>query len=259
MGISGAGKSTLVDILAGKIQGGKATGHILLNGKLVQSEIYRAVEYTAEYFNRRGVVCVSSYNIADYLLDIAMDHELVAKAKTMRRQGGLINHAMSASEITGILTVSCEITVPIERGQFRTTSLTENAYTLKKQKPVYSTSFLTRLRVIIKRNMADPDPRQDAGSPLRRVGGSSSLYWRPLLHCADGSGRALERSLFFLIALPGFSRIPALGAFIKTWTLSVNERSNGYYLPAPFIISTLMFDLIPPRIVLATLIDCISY
>ncbi|KAG0352281.1 hypothetical protein BG005_008262 [Podila minutissima] len=166
---------------------------------------------------------------------------------------------MSASEITGTSAESCETTVPIERGRVRTTSLTEDASTLKKQKPVYSTSFLTRLRVIIKRNLADHDPRQDAGSPLRRVVGSSSLYWRPLLRCADGSGRAPERSLFFVMALPGFSRIPSLGAFIETRTLYVNERSNGYYLPAPFIISTLMFDLIPPRIVLAILMDCISY
>ncbi|KAG0341961.1 hypothetical protein BG000_007409 [Podila horticola] len=35
----------------------------------------------AEYFNRRELDCTASYNIADYMLDIAMDRDLVALVK----------------------------------------------------------------------------------------------------------------------------------------------------------------------------------
>lgn len=245
----------------------------------------------AEHFNRRGLVCPASYNIADYLLDIAMDQELVANAKNYsgtdeekavssghqphlsgntavsRRQGSssLINHALTASEITQTSAKSrgqsYETAVPIEGEGQSTTSLPEDASTLKKQKtcPI---SFLTQLRVIMKRSFQTLI-RDKTLLVLHLVVSVAlgvfigGLYFDVPMDLAGFQNRA--GSLFFMMALLGFSSISALGAFTETRTLYVRERSNGYYPPAPFIISTLLFDLIPLRIVPAIVMGCISY
>ncbi|KAI9240579.1 MAG: hypothetical protein BYD32DRAFT_391687 [Podila humilis] len=197
----------------------------------------------AEYFNRRGLVCPASYNIADYLLDIAMDQELITQSSTESRGQ------------------SYETAVPIEGEGSSTTSLPEDASTLKKQK-TYPISFLTQLRVIMKRSFQTLI-RDKTLLVLHLVvsvvlgvfiGG---LYFDVPMDLAGFQNRA--GSLFFMMALLGFSSISALGAFTETRTLYVKERSNGYYPPAPFIISTLLFDLIPLRIVPAIVMGCISY
>lgn len=41
----------------------------------------RCTNTDAEYFNRRELDCNASYNIADYMLDIAMDRDPVAQVK----------------------------------------------------------------------------------------------------------------------------------------------------------------------------------
>jgi len=83
------------------------------------------------------------------------------------------------------------------------------------------------------------------------------LYFHVSMNLAGFQNRA--GSLFFMLALLGFSSISALGAFTDTRTLFIKERSNGYYPPMPFIISTLLFDLIPLRVIPTLLMGCISY
>ncbi|KAF9582043.1 hypothetical protein BGW38_000738 [Lunasporangiospora selenospora] len=217
---------------------------------------FGATATAAEYFNRRGLVCPNNYNIADYLLDIAMDQELVARARNYveedpekanlatghqvhvsgavsRRSG---NGNGNASEITRTSDErSFETSVRVEdvgSSGSSTVSLPE-AGPSKKQKAVYPTSFLLQLQVLMKRNF------------------QTLIRDKSLLNRAG--------SLFFMLALLGFSSISALGAFTDTRTLFIKERSNGYYPPLPFVISTLLFDLIPLRIVPSIFMGCISY
>ncbi|KAG0344133.1 hypothetical protein BG004_004708 [Podila humilis] len=247
----------------------------------------------ADYFKRRGLVCPNSYNIADYLLDIAMDQELVAKAKgytetdeektalvssgnqvhhgpgaVSRRHGGqtLANVDSNASEITQTSSESrgksYETAVPIEEFGSSTTSLSEDVATLKKQKTVYPSSFLTQLRILMRRNFQTLI--RDKTLLVLHILVSivlgvfiGGLYFDVPMDLAGFQNRA--GSLFFMMALLGFSSISALGAFSETRVLYIKERSNGYYPPSPFVISTLLFDLIPLRIVPAILMGCIAY
>ncbi|KAG0247950.1 hypothetical protein BG011_000695, partial [Mortierella polycephala] len=239
----------------------------------------------AEYFSLRGLVCPNNYNIADYLLDIAMDQDLVAQARsfddsevektalTSSHQthvsgGGVTRrpaHNGNASEITRSSDErSYETSVRMEESGSSgssTVSLPE-ATAPKKQKTVYPTSFLTQLRTIMKRNLQTLV--RDKSLLVLHLAVSvilgifiGGLYFRVPMNLAGFQNRA--GSLFFMLALLGFSSISALGAFTDTRTLFVKERSNGYYPPMPFIISTLLFDLIPLRIVPSILMGSVSY
>ncbi|KAG0056470.1 hypothetical protein BGZ89_002105 [Linnemannia elongata] len=243
----------------------------------------------ADYFQRRGLICPPNYNIADYLLDIAMDQELVAKAKSyddaeaekaggltsghqthlgggnvVSRRGGA-NTNGNTSEITRTSDDrSYETSVRMEEmgSSGSSTASLSDSTTQKKQKTVYPTSFLTQLRVIMLRSFQTLIRNRSllvlhfAVAIVLGifVGG---LYFDVPMDLAGFQNRA--GSLFFMLALLGFSSISALGAFTDTRTLFVKERSNGYYPPMPFIISTLLFDLIPLRIIPAILMGSVSY
>ncbi|KAG0010685.1 hypothetical protein BGZ80_001261, partial [Entomortierella chlamydospora] len=242
----------------------------------------------AEYFNRRGLVCPTNYNIADYLLDIAMDQELVAKAKSYQGSDldekaaistGHQTHAPgnnisrrgvngNSSDITRTSLTSneqsYETAVRIDSGSIDNNSTASGSDSVsgKKLKTVYPTSFLTQLQVIMKRNFQTLV--RDKSLLVLHVAVAiilglfiGGLYFKVTMALAGFQNRA--GSLFFMLALLGFSSISALGAFTDTRTLFIKERSNGYYPPTPFIISTLIFDLIPLRIVPAILLGCISY
>ncbi|KAF9914590.1 hypothetical protein BX616_007976 [Lobosporangium transversale] len=249
----------------------------------------------ADYFIQRGLVCPPNYNIADYLLDIAMDQELVAKAKSFNdgsenEKAGLSTghqthisgnavsrravsngnsnnnsrNALQHNNASDITRNSYETSVPIEEeGSARssTASFSEEG-ARKKQNTVYPVSFLAQLQVIMKRNFQTLI-RDKSLLVLHLavaivlgvfIGG---LYYQVPMNLAGFQNRA--GSLFFMLALLGFSSISALGAFTDTRTLFIKERSNGYYPPLPFVISTLLFDLIPLRIVPSIFMGCISY
>ncbi|KAG0084709.1 hypothetical protein BGZ92_009639 [Podila epicladia] len=250
---------------------------------------FGATNTAAAYFGRRGLVCPTNYNIADYLLDIAMDQELVTKAKSYIESGdekvarttGAQTHASgnavarrgvngtNNSEITRTSSEASnertyETSVPMEEFESNssTASLSESGPTGKKKKTVYPTSFLTQLRTIMKRNFQTLI--RDRSLLVLHLGVAivlgvfiGGLYFKVGMDLAGFQNRA--GSLFFMMALLGFSSISALGAFTEIRTLYIKERSNGYYPPMPFVISTLLFDLIPLRIVPSILMGCISY
>ena len=240
----------------------------------------------ADYFNRRGLVCPPNYNIADYLLDIAMDQNLVAQARDynddleIEKTGHASGHQVHVSgnavsrrpgnnmqgNASDTTRTSHETSVPMEEAESSgssTASLSgSNVTPLKKQKTVYPTSFLTQLNTLMKRNFQTLI-RDKSLLVLHLavavvlglfIGG---LYFQVPMNLAGFQNRA--GSLFFMLSLLGFSSISALGAFTETRTLFIKERSNGYYSPTPFIISTLLFDLIPLRIVPSIIMGCISY
>ncbi|KAG0257668.1 hypothetical protein DFQ27_005006 [Actinomortierella ambigua] len=234
----------------------------------------------AAYFNRRGLECPPNYNIADYLLDIAMDQKMLEQAKSYgpdledekaASTGLEALHTTEAVRRTGsIINGKAEVNVPIDdetqiaggsSGSSRT-SLSEMDTPGRKKPHAYATSFLGQLQVIMKRDFQTLI-RNHALLSLHIavsvvlglfIGG---LYFKVPMDLAGFQNRA--GSLFFMLALLGFSSISALGAFTETRTLFIKERSNGYYPPMPFIISTLLFDLLPLRILPALLMGCISY
>ncbi|KAG0235040.1 hypothetical protein BGW41_000932 [Actinomortierella wolfii] len=239
----------------------------------------------AAYFSRRGLDCPPNYNIADYLLDIAMDQKMLEQAKSygadvdekamssghdaLHPSGEAVRRAHSINSLNRNGHGKAETNIAIDEEHpstsgssgSSTTSLADSA-PAGKGRTVYATSFLGQLQVIMKRDFQTLI-RNHALLTLHIavsiilgvfIGG---LYFKVPMDLAGFQNRA--GSLFFMLALLGFSSISALGAFTETRTLFIKERSNGYYPPMPFIISTLLFDLIPLRIVPALLMGCISY
>ncbi|KAG0326744.1 hypothetical protein BG004_002907 [Podila humilis] len=241
----------------------------------------------AAYFSRRGLFCPNNYNIADYLLDVAMDQELVAKAKSYNGDGDeKVVRATGSQAQAGGNTISrrgqpnvseitrtsseesvehsYETSVRMEEvdNTSSTASLSDGSPASKKRKTTYPSSFLTQLRTLMKRNVQTLI--RDRSLLVLHIAVAvvlgvfiGGLYFKVNMTLAGFQNRA--GSLFFMMALLGFSSISALGAFSETRILYIKERSNGYYPPMPFIISTLIFDLIPLRIVPAILMGCISY
>ncbi|KAG0226384.1 hypothetical protein BGX31_007338 [Mortierella sp. GBA43] len=235
----------------------------------------------AEHFQHRGLVCPPNYNIADYMLDIAMDEELLSKAKSQGMEDGE-KTGMSSSRQSHLSEVSRRTVTttghllesdkegPSGSGPHETSVQMESMgssehlseSTLKKQKMVYPTSFLTQLQVIMRRSFQTLI-RDKSLLVLHLtvaivlglfIGG---LYFQVPMNLAGFQNRA--GSIFFMLSLLGFSSISALGAFTETRTLFIKERSNGYYSSTPFIISTLLFDLIPLRVIPSLLMGCIAY
>ncbi|KAG0197462.1 hypothetical protein BGX28_009059 [Mortierella sp. GBA30] len=242
-------------------------------------------ETAAEYFNRRGLECPKNYNIADYLLDIAMDQELVAKARShvaaddekiglssshqthvsgtaVSRRPNTHGNGSDLTRTSEDRTYETSVRMEESGSSGSSTVSLPEATAQKKQKTVYPTSFLTQLRVIMKRNFQTLI--RDKSLLVLHLAVSiilgvfiGGLYFKVPMNLAGFQNRA--GSLFFMLALLGFSSISALGAFTDSRTLFIKERSNGYYPPMPFIISTLLFDLIPLRILPSLFLGCISY
>ncbi|KAK3819691.1 MAG: hypothetical protein J3Q66DRAFT_296906 [Benniella sp.] len=227
----------------------------------------------AEYFQRRGLVCPNGYNIADHMLDIAMKQELVSKSKEygddeVERTGfGYVPNGHDKENDTvyapnGSTTVR-ETAVEMEHGGYdhSTVSILESVPT-EKTGEAYPISFLTQLQVIMKRSFQTLI--RDRSLLVLHLAVAivlgvfiGGLYFQVPMNLAGFQNRA--GSIFFMLSLLGFSSISALGAFTETRTLFIKERSNGYYPPTPFIISTLLFDLIPLRIIPSLLMGCIAY
>ncbi|KAF9432002.1 hypothetical protein BGZ76_011422 [Entomortierella beljakovae] len=260
-------------------------------------EIYFGLTSSAaDYFRQRDLTCPMNYNIADHLLDIAMNDELAAISRNYRGEkcdmstghqphisGNLVSrHGASSNEnIDGTSEVthdssgvsngskSYETSVKISGGKGLLESLDlesedigKSAKNGKVQKINYPTSFLTQLSVIMKRN--SQTLVRDKSLLILHLGVSfilalfiGGLYFQIPVTLAGFQNRV--GSVFFMLALLGFSSISALGAFSETRTLFIKERSNGYYPPLPFIIATLLFDLIPLRVVPSLILGCISY
>ncbi|KAF9176747.1 hypothetical protein BGZ49_005995, partial [Haplosporangium sp. Z 27] len=214
-----------------------------------------------------------------------MDQELVAKAKSYEgaddekagvstgHQSHVSGSAVSrrgvvkgnSSDITRSSIASneqsYETAVPMNDSGSLDNSISESENG-RRQKTVYPTSFLTQLHVIMKRSfqtLVRDKSLLVLHSAVAIILGVfiGGLYYQVPSNLAGFQNRA--GSLFFMLALLGFSSISALGAFTDTRTLFIKERSNGYYPPMPFIISALIFDLIPLRIVPSLLLGCISY
>ncbi|KAI8586885.1 hypothetical protein BDZ88DRAFT_267648 [Geranomyces variabilis] len=86
------------------------------------------------------------------------------------------------------------------------------------------------------------------------VGG---LYW----HADSTLGGIQNRfgSIFFIMSLLGFSGLSAIGSLSLERDLFIRERANGVYSPAPFLLSRVLLDLIPLRIVPAVLMGTVAF
>ncbi|RUS17489.1 hypothetical protein BC937DRAFT_89917 [Endogone sp. FLAS-F59071] len=65
--------------------------------------------------------------------------------------------------------------------------------------------------------------------------------------------------LFFMCALLGFASTSALDIFAQERVLFMRERENGYYGPAAYFWSKVLFDILPLRVIPPLLMGSVSY
>ncbi|KAL1408358.1 FAD-dependent urate hydroxylase [Vanrija albida] len=63
----------------------------------------------------------------------------------------------------------------------------------------------------------------------------------------------------FILSLFGFSTLSSLGIFASERMLFMRERANGYYSPAAYFLSKVLFDIIPLRVIPPFVLGSIVY
>ncbi|CUA70561.1 putative ATP-dependent permease [Rhizoctonia solani] len=66
-------------------------------------------------------------------------------------------------------------------------------------------------------------------------------------------------SLFFMGSLLAFSSLSALYNLVEVRPLFARERAGGYYSPAAWLVSRVLFDVLPLRIIPTIVLACITY
>ncbi|KAH8114133.1 hypothetical protein DFH11DRAFT_1704353 [Phellopilus nigrolimitatus] len=212
----------------------------------------------AEHFAAHGVgMSPEGYNIAEHLLDIASDP-----------QPALFSVEHSTPETTSDPLIA---TVDSKKSEDANGIGFSGAAELEKggggrishrSGSQYSTTFLTQFEVLSGREWKIL--RRDKTLCITHVGVASvlgvfvgGLYFNTNLTIAGFQSRV--GCLFFLGALIAFSSLSALYNVVETRPLFLRERSNMYYSPTAWLLSRLVFDVVPLRLIPTIIVSSITY
>ncbi|KAJ7849337.1 hypothetical protein B0H13DRAFT_2238530 [Mycena leptocephala] len=185
----------------------------------------------AEYFAREAAGVAppyqQGYNVADYLLEVASDPPValfqLQSNKTVSEEG----HGYEARDDAG--------------GHNKTAGGSK-----------YTATFLTQLQYLCGREWKIL--RRDKTLFFTHIAVSSllgvfcgGLYFQTGITIAGFQSRV--GCLFFLGALIAFSSLSALYNIVEIRPLFLRERSSSYYSPTAWLLSRLLFDVVPLRII----------
>ncbi|KAI0737947.1 ABC transporter [Daedaleopsis nitida] len=211
----------------------------------------------AEHFTASGVAYKEGYNVADYLLDIASDPPVglfpMSQGNLSDRQTG--SGSGSSDEI--------------EKGMGGPASVQAGKESVEEPKrrswfprASYATTFLTQLEVLAGREWKIL--RRDKTLFLAHIAIAAvlgvfcgGLYFKTDITIAGFQSRV--GCLFFLGALIAFSSLSALHNIIELRPLFLRERSAGYYSPSTWLLSRVIFDVVPLRIIPTIIVSTITY
>ncbi|KAJ7671003.1 ABC transporter [Mycena rosella] len=212
----------------------------------------------AEYFARTAAGIAppyqQGYNVADYLLEVASDppvalFQLHSAHSSPEKGDGSEKGATQADEDSA-LTEKRHLTAP---GRIKSKS----AGTSK-----YAATFLTQLQYLSGREWKIL--RRDKTLFFTHVAVSSvlgvfcgGLYFQTGITIAGFQSRV--GCLFFLGALIAFSSLSALYNVVEIRPLFLRERSSSYYSPTAWLLSRLLFDVLPLRIIPTIIVSTITY
>jgi ABC-type multidrug transport system ATPase subunit len=189
------------------------------------------------------------YNVADWLLEVASDPPLEMFGNSARPGNGQ-SHSGSNS-----LRDKEESEVAVESSPSTARRSTPIA---RRQRSPYSATFLTQLQVLSGREWKTL--RRDKTLFLTHTVAASILgVFCGGLYFKTGDSIAGFQSrigcLFFLGALIAFSSLSSLYQLVEIRPLFVRERSNSYYSPTAWLLSRVVFDIIPLRIIPTILVS----
>lgn len=249
-----------------------------------------------DFFGRHGYRCPPGYNIADYLIDITMDHKKVVKvpgtgedihsafqnpentefSETMEWEHYAThrdeyNFQPLAQTDSGDKMVQLNKKLPqtfdesvfaielkqeIEELKNNTASLDVLHHLLKKA------SLFTQFTVLSSRtfkNLYRNPKLLLTNYVLSLLVGlfCGSLYYKV---ANDISGFQNRLGLFFFIlALFGFSSLTGLHSFAEERIIFIRERANNYYHPVSYYVSKVLCDIIPLRVLPPIILLSILY
>ncbi|KAJ6620338.1 ABC transporter [Mycena sp. CBHHK59/15] len=193
------------------------------------------------------------YNVADYLLEVASDPPVgmfqLPSASSLPAEG-------DGSE-RGTAQVDEDTTLTEKRGERKTEGKMRPA-----GRSMYAATFLTQFEYLCGREWKIL--RRDKTLFFTHVAVScvlgvfcGGLYFQTGISIAGFQSRI--GCLFFLGALIAFSSLSALYNVVEIRPLFLRERSSSYYSPAAWLLSRLLFDVVPLRIIPTIIVSTITY
>ncbi|KAJ7771519.1 hypothetical protein B0H16DRAFT_1364094 [Mycena metata] len=213
----------------------------------------------AEYFAREAAGVAPAYpqgyNVADYLLEVGSDpapalFQLQANKASMSEGMRTPLEGEGDPEKAGSTSTGKQEAL----GRGTTKSPTKRS--------AYATTFLTQLQYLSGREWKIL--RRDKSLFLTHVAISSvlgvfcgGLYFQTGITIAGFQSRV--GCLFFLGALIAFSSLSALYNVVEIRPLFLRERSSSYYSPTAWLLTRLLFDVLPLRIIPTIIVATITY
>ncbi|KAG8858527.1 hypothetical protein FRB96_005199 [Tulasnella sp. 330] len=218
------------------------------------------------YFASRGYPCPPMYNIADHLLDLAANPPaglLTTDATSSKsNQTRVDNPAEKPQYSTHIPLQNLE--APSGSKERRVWMQSSHGKLLSSQQVSggYTTTFLTQLEVLSGREWLNL--KRDRALFLAHVAIAAvlgvfcgGLYYKTGITIAGFQSRI--GSLFFLGSLISFSALSALYNIVEIKALFLRERGGRYYSPTAWLLSRIIFDVIPLRLIPTVIVSTITY
>ncbi|WRT67810.1 uncharacterized protein IL334_004784 [Kwoniella shivajii] len=231
------------------------------------------------FFEKKGKRCPEGYNIADYLLEIASGENTLTPANS----GSGSDETFSANNHDGDDRITTIRSTSIEGSD---SPLNEKAITYpptgvllspetnmgdggRGEKSWYkwptnhcATTFLTQVEILSGRewrNLKRDKTLLVAHILLSCILGvfAGGLYYKVGVTIAGFQNRV--GSLFFLGSLIAFSSLSALYNLVEVRGLFLRERAGEFYSPQAWLLSRVIFDIIPLRLIPTIVVSIIVY
>ncbi|WWD18512.1 hypothetical protein CI109_102964 [Kwoniella shandongensis] len=248
----------------------------------------------AEYFAKQGMTCPEGYNVADHLLEIASgpvdgvtpsgvittddDRQRSSSTKSSSNSNGEhIQTLNDGSSDGGSPTAEKHISYPPTSQSLLRDSTVDASRDLaglgasqvrgreawwKWPRSHCATTFLTQVEILSGRewrNLKRDKTLFVAHTLLACILGvfAGGLYYKVGITIAGFQNRV--GSLFFLGSLIAFSSLSALYNLVEVRSLFLRERSGNFYSPQAWLLSRVIFDVIPLRLIPTILVSIIVY
>ncbi|KAL4065187.1 ABC-2 type transporter-domain-containing protein [Scleroderma yunnanense] len=193
------------------------------------------------------------HNVADYLLEIAS-----AAPVGLFSSSCIVEANMNESQESSGPSASAGADEKVLNG----TDVEALSTRGKQSQGNYATTLLTQFEVLCGREWKIL--RRDKMLFITHVAIAAilgvfcgGLYFKTGITIAGFQSRV--GCLFFLGSLIAFSSLSALYNVVEVRSLFVRERSNSYYSPTAWLLSRILFDVIPLRIIPTIIVSTITY
>ncbi|KAJ3391242.1 hypothetical protein HDU84_006306 [Entophlyctis sp. JEL0112] len=225
-----------------------AAGSVLYSGRGVDC---------ASKLKEQGSPCPDGYNIADHLLDLAVQVSHKDETPSQSSNSFLVNLGTSAIGLRKRKNVS--------RGFNETDAETAPAMYLDRRtisKRQYRVGFLTQLSELVNRAFTHLVRTPSLLLSHLSLAVILGVFVGGVYYHSDDSLAGLQNrlgSLFFILSLIGFSSLSAVGSLASERGLLLRERSNNMYGSMPYYLSKILCDILPLRVIPAFIIGTIAF